>query len=351
MQGSEIARFGGGRDGPRGAGRGVTWPARPPRGTAPPARTLRAMLLGIDHLVIAVPDPDAAAAELEPRSGWRPPAADATSAGTYNRLVFLGDAYLELIGAWDRALALGHPIGAAVVRALDAGAPGLATYALATDGARREVWRCARPARRSPTCCGLAVGPTARCRLALRLPAGARSGGAAVPHRARAEPGRSGERGRRARAALVHPFGGTARLVGLELAVPDPAALAAAYARPVGVAFRLAPAPDSRRSRSPDRRAPAPARPPVSARAPGVPRTRGGDRRDGWEPASSLTSSAFGSSACSATASPGGSAAPPRPAGRPSARRRHLDAVSGGHRPLARGPWRTSGSPRGGPSR
>jgi hypothetical protein len=36
---------------------------------------------------------------------------------------------------------------------------------------------------------------------------------------------------------FVHPFGGTARLVGLELAVADPAAAAAQIERTVGVAL------------------------------------------------------------------------------------------------------------------
>jgi hypothetical protein len=39
----------------------------------------------------------------------------------------------------------------------------------------------------------------------------------------------------------VHPFGGQARVVGLELAVAHPAEVAAELARTVGVAFRPAP--------------------------------------------------------------------------------------------------------------
>ena len=97
------------------------------------------MLLGIDHLVIAVDDPDAAAASLEAALGLAATGGGRHATGTHNRLVFLGDAYLELIGVWDRERALANPIGAATVRALDAGTPGLVTYALATDGARREV--------------------------------------------------------------------------------------------------------------------------------------------------------------------------------------------------------------------
>jgi len=195
------------------------------------------VILGIDHLVIAVPDPDAAAAELEAALGLAATGGGRHETGTHNRLVFLGDAYLELIGAWDRTLAVAHPIGAAVVRALDAGTPGLVTYALATDGARREVaalraagsaisdalpgsrarpdgivigWQCAYP----PT-----VGPADPPFLIEHEMAGPEWG----------------DEARAARASFLHPFGGTARLVGLELAVADPAAVAGRIERTVGV--------------------------------------------------------------------------------------------------------------------
>jgi catechol 2,3-dioxygenase-like lactoylglutathione lyase family enzyme len=204
------------------------------------------MLLGIDHLVIAVPDPDAAAAELEAALGLAATGGGRhESAGTHNRLVFLGDAYLELIGVWDRGLALAHPIGAAAIRALDAGTPGLVTYALATDGARREVaalrsagspiseaipgsrvrpdgeivaWQCAFPG---------ALGPAEPPFLIEHELSGPEWGAAA----------------RRARAAFVHPFGGGARLVGLELVVPDPRATAASYERVLGIAVPPGPGP------------------------------------------------------------------------------------------------------------
>ena len=52
--------------------------------------------------------------------------------GTFNRLVWLGDTYLELIGVFDRAIAERSWVGAPTVRALDAGG-GLATWAVATD--------------------------------------------------------------------------------------------------------------------------------------------------------------------------------------------------------------------------
>lgn len=198
------------------------------------------MLLGIDHLVLAVTDPDAAAAELARAlglaftgSGRHP------GAGTANRFAFFGDSYLELIGIWDRGLAAANPIGAAALAQLDAAGGGLATFAVASDdiggdvaglrakgssiglpgpGERRrpdgEVvrWRTAGPAR---------LGPAEPPFLIEHELAGAEWGAAA----------------RRARRRFEHPAGGRLRLVGLELAVADPAAVAAAYRLQLGLAM------------------------------------------------------------------------------------------------------------------
>jgi len=196
------------------------------------------MLLGIDHLVIAVTDPDAAAAEMEAELGLAATGGGRHDAGTHNRLVFLGDAYLELIGVWDRALALAHPIGAAVVRALDAGAPGLVTYALATDGARREVMALrAAGSPISDVVAGSRLRPDGEA-VAWQCAFPPLLGPAEPPFFIEHELSGAewGEEARRARASFVHPFGGTARLVGVELVVPDPRAAAAAYASTVGIA-------------------------------------------------------------------------------------------------------------------
>lgn len=195
------------------------------------------MLLGIDHLVVAVPDPERAAVEIEATLGLAAIGGGRHESGTHNRLVFLGDAYLELIGAWDRSLASAHPIGAAVVRALDAGTPGLVTYALATDGIRRQLkgLRAARSpisgavdgSRTRPD------GAVVRWRCAFPPLLGPAEPPFLIEHEL-AGPEWSDE-ARRARAAFVHPFGGTARLVGLEIEVADPAAVAEAYRRTLRV--------------------------------------------------------------------------------------------------------------------
>lgn len=93
------------------------------------------MIRGIDHLVIACEDPDAAAAELESAlgitctGGGRHP-----GAGTWNRIAWLADAsYVELVGVTDPDAARRSPVGSAVLRALEEDGGGLATYALRVD--------------------------------------------------------------------------------------------------------------------------------------------------------------------------------------------------------------------------
>jgi hypothetical protein len=199
---------------------------------------------GIDHLVIAVSDPDAAAADLESALGLAATGGGRHEhAGTFNRLIFLGDAYLELIGVWDRALASANPIGAAALAALDAGTPGLVTWAIATDDARRAVAVLrevgstigdAQPGERIRPDDG-----AVRWQAAIAAPLAVDRPPFLIEHEL-AGPEWSHE-ARQARAAFVHPFGGRARIVGLELSVTRPADVAAAFLTTIGVAFRPAP--------------------------------------------------------------------------------------------------------------
>jgi hypothetical protein len=97
------------------------------------------MLLGIDHLAIAVADPDAASAELEAKLGLAPGGGGRHDGlGTFNRLVWLGDTYLELIAVFDEAAAARSWIGAPALRALKVGG-GLATWAIASDDLAADV--------------------------------------------------------------------------------------------------------------------------------------------------------------------------------------------------------------------
>jgi hypothetical protein len=91
------------------------------------------MYLGIDHLVIAVDDPEAAATQLEQQLGLSATGSGRhDTLGTYNRVAWLGDSYIELIGVFDRALAERSWLGRPTLQALDAGG-GLATWAITTD--------------------------------------------------------------------------------------------------------------------------------------------------------------------------------------------------------------------------
>ena len=202
------------------------------------------MLTGIDHLVIAVADPDAAAADLEAALGLAATGGGRhAKAGTFNRLIFLGDTYIELIGVRDRALASANQIGAAALAALDAGKPGLVTWAIATDDARRAV----AVLRGVGSSIGDAVagerirpdGGVVRWHVAIGAPLAVDRPPFLIEHE-RGGPEWSDET-RHARAAYEHPFGGTARIVGLELAVTRPADVAAAFSRTIGVGFRPAP--------------------------------------------------------------------------------------------------------------
>ncbi len=93
------------------------------------------MIQGIDHLVIACADPDAAAADLESALGLVSAGGGRHAGmGTYNRIAWLADgSYLELIGVDDRDAARSSPVGAAAMATLDSSGEGLATWALLTD--------------------------------------------------------------------------------------------------------------------------------------------------------------------------------------------------------------------------
>jgi catechol 2,3-dioxygenase-like lactoylglutathione lyase family enzyme len=99
------------------------------------------MFLGIDHLVIAVSDPDAAADALTATLGLTAGSGGRHDRlGTFNRLVWLGDSYLELIGVFDADLARASWVGRPTTDALHAGG-GLATWAIATDAIDADVAR------------------------------------------------------------------------------------------------------------------------------------------------------------------------------------------------------------------
>lgn len=197
------------------------------------------MIRGIDHLVIAVRDLDAAADELRRAlglaftAGGRHP-----GAGTANRIAFLGEPYLELIGVEDAEAAGLRPIGAAACRALEVGG-GLATYALVDDALETTVAELqANGSSIGPVEHGSRVradgelvewwtatferlGPDRAPFLIRHAPTGVEWDPQAVA----------------ARSAFRHPIGSPVALVRLDLATPDPPSLAADYAAALGVEF------------------------------------------------------------------------------------------------------------------
>ena len=91
------------------------------------------MFLGIDHVVIAVADPDAALAELAAFLGVRPTTSGGRhpSWGTRNRLLWLGDTFIELVTVADPREAERSWLGAPLLEALPG--PAAIGWAIATD--------------------------------------------------------------------------------------------------------------------------------------------------------------------------------------------------------------------------
>lgn len=200
-------------------------------------------ILGIDHLVIAVSDPDAAASGLEEALGLAFTGGGRhASAGTWNRLAFLGDSYVELIGVFDRELVLANPgfaVGHAVLSLLDAGREGLATWAVAVDDCAGTVARL--HAQGSPIgdpVAGSRVRPdgaTVRWLTAFP-PLGPEQPPFLIEHEM-AGP-EWGAEALAARRAFAHPGLGKARLGRLVLPVSDPAGYADRCEEAIGVRFR-----------------------------------------------------------------------------------------------------------------
>jgi Glyoxalase-like domain len=194
---------------------------------------------GIDHLVIAVPDPDAAAAELTEAVGVAFTGGGRHEGlGTFNRLAFLGDAYLELMGVDDHEAARGWAIGRASLAALASGG-GFATYGLVDDELRATVAHLQAN--------GSSIGPVTHGSR-LRPDGEAVEWWSATP--AELGPGRPpflirhaaygpewGAAALAERRRFVHPIGAPVRLDGIELAIRDPVGVATASAAEVGMAF------------------------------------------------------------------------------------------------------------------
>jgi hypothetical protein len=201
------------------------------------------MLTGIDHVLVACAEPDAAALALESQLGLRASAGGRHEAhGTFNRIVWLGDSYVELLGVSDATLAARSWWGRHALAVLAAGhAAGYMGVVLASDQLEADT-----QALRAH---GSLLGePEAGSRL--------RPDGRLVRWRLAHEPTPDPDLGllfliehdRNAaewtpaevaqRRAGIHPLGGPARLERLELPVAAMKQATMRVHRDIGVAFR-----------------------------------------------------------------------------------------------------------------
>ena len=203
------------------------------------------MLQGIDHLVIAVRSVEAAAEILERDLGLAVTGGGRHEAmGTHNRLAFLGDTYVELIGVFDAALvrsSTSFAVGNAALAHLETRGEGLATYALATDDVARDVGRLrAAGSPINEPVAGSRVRPDGEVvRWVCAFPA---LGPSRPPFLIEHEPAGAewGEEARAVRAAFRHPGGGRVRLKSLHLPVADTGRVVDEYGTVLDVRFDAA---------------------------------------------------------------------------------------------------------------
>jgi hypothetical protein len=199
------------------------------------------MLTGIDHVILASTDPGADALELERRVGLRATGGGRHEAhGTFNRLCWMGDSYVELMGVFDETLAKGSWWGAHMLGRLEAGG-GYAGMALASDDLAADIDRlrglgsalsdpiAGQRIRPDGDVVRWAIGrpPTPDPELGLVF---------LIEHDTSSAEWRPADRA--ARAAETHPLGGPASLFRVELPVADTARATMRLLRDLGLQFR-----------------------------------------------------------------------------------------------------------------
>ncbi|MCC6619260.1 MAG: VOC family protein [Chloroflexi bacterium] len=199
------------------------------------------MIRGIDHLVIACADPDAAAEELGAQLGLAVTGGGRHAGrGTWNRIAWLADgSYLELIGVDDAGLARANPVGAAAVRIIEEHGGGLATYALLDDDVETAAAALGALGSFGPVEHGSRARPDGELvewwtSFPLE-PLAASSAPFLIQHAyAGAE---WGPDAMAARAALRHPLGSPVSLVRLDIASDDPPGSAGTIHDQLGLDF------------------------------------------------------------------------------------------------------------------
>jgi hypothetical protein len=199
------------------------------------------MLTGIDHYIVVVPDPDEAADQLEQAIGLRASAGGRHAAyGSFNRLVWLGDSYIEILGVADRELAAGAWFGPHALKVLDRAGAGYIGVSFVSDdldaemaGLHRQGSRlgAAEPGQRHRP-----DGGTVRWKVASGDPDPELGYLFLIEHDHTGAEWNEQDRARRA--AESHPLGGPARLERVELPVSDVRAKTMSLHRDLGLAFR-----------------------------------------------------------------------------------------------------------------
>jgi hypothetical protein len=195
------------------------------------------MPASIDHVLIACADPDRAAATIEAELGLQATGAGRhTALGTFNRLVWLGDGFIELIGIEARKLAEASWVGRPVLRAADTGG-GFAMWAAATRGIHEEVAALrSRGSDVGDPVGGERVRPDGRIvrwTLAQAPSMGPLEPPFLIEHDMTAAEWSEAEQAERA--AQRHPIGGPVRFETLELPAGDLPLVTRRYLRTVGI--------------------------------------------------------------------------------------------------------------------
>jgi hypothetical protein len=199
------------------------------------------VLTAIDHIVVAVVDPEAAATALERDLGIVATGGGRHSTGTFNRIAWFGDTYLEFIALADETLAAASWVGAAAIRTLQIG-EGVATWAVASDdidadiAALRELGAAfVEPLAGERT---RPDGRVVRWRISAAGDLGPLEPPFLIEHDTDAAEWTPAERAERA--ASAHPIGQPVRLDAIELPVspPDMNRTSQRFLRGAGLRFR-----------------------------------------------------------------------------------------------------------------
>jgi hypothetical protein len=200
------------------------------------------VLTAIDHVIIASPDPDADAVAVEEVLGLRAGGGGKHDAhGTFNRLFWMGDSYVELMGVFDSALAAESWWGRHVAALLAGRSAAFAGMALTTGDLAADVSRLrAQGSPISDPVQGQRTRPDGRevrWRIG-RLAAVDPELGLAflIEHDSAAAEWTAAERA--TRGDEIHPVGTPARLLRVELSVAQVARTTQRLHRDLGLAFR-----------------------------------------------------------------------------------------------------------------